>query len=69
MKKVSESLFSVKSIVTLALTAALVYLIIVGADVPSYFQNLYTTVIGFYFGVQAQKAAVRTEGGANSRKE
>lgn len=67
MRKVSESLFSVKSIVTLALTAALVYLIISGTDVPAYFQNLYTTVIGFYFGVQAQKAAVRSEGGANRK--
>lgn len=68
MKTVITKLLAVKSIVTLALTAALVYLIIRGDTVPEYFQTVYTTVIAFYFGLQTQKAAVRI-GAENTNKE
>lgn len=67
MSKVIDRLLSVKSIVTLALTAALLYLLITGQAVPDYFQTVYTMVIGFYFGVQVQKAAVRIEGGDSEK--
>lgn len=67
MKKVIDRLLSVKSIITLTLTAAFVYMIIRGDTIPEYFQQMYTIVVSFYFGVQTQKAAVRNEGGESEK--
>ena len=49
-----ENLLTVKSIVTLALTAVFAYQAVKGA-VSQDFMMIYTTVIAFYFGTQAQK--------------
>ena len=48
------SLLSVKSVVTLALTAVFAYLSVKGA-ISQEFMMVYTVVISFYFGTQTQK--------------
>lgn len=48
-------LIDVKTIVTFALTAAFVYLSIIGKIEPQIFMTIYTMVIGFYFGTQLEK--------------
>lgn len=55
MSKIVERLVSVKSIVTIALTAVFSYLAIIGAVTGQEFLTIFTVVIGFYFGTQAQK--------------
>ena len=52
MKEKIAKLIDVKSIVTLSLTATFVALSIRGG-VPTEFITIYTTIIGFYFGTQA----------------
>lgn len=54
MKEKLAKLIDVKSIVTLALTGAFVYLACEKV-VPQEFQTIFTMVISFYFGTQAQK--------------
>ena len=51
-----ENLMTVKSIVTLALTAVFACQAVRG-EVSQDFMMIYTTVIAFYFGTQAQKLA------------
>lgn len=48
------ALISVKSIVTIALTAVFAYLAITGRTSQE-FMTVYTVVIAFYFGTQTQK--------------
>lgn len=48
-------LIDVKTIVTFALTAAFVYLAVIGKIQPDIFMTIYTMVIGFYFGTQLEK--------------
>lgn len=48
-------LIDVKTIVTFALTAAFVYLSIREKIEPQIFMTIYTMIIGFYFGTQAEK--------------
>ena len=48
-------LIDVKTIVTFALTAAFVYLAIIGKVEPQILMTVYSTVIGFYFGTQTNK--------------
>ena len=48
-------LIDVKTLVTFALTAAFVYLSIIGKIEPQIFMTIYTMIIGFYFGTQAEK--------------
>lgn len=48
-------LIDVKTIVTFALTAAFVYLSILGKIEPEIFMTIYTMIIGFYFGTQTKK--------------
>ena len=57
MSKVFDRLISVKSIVTLALTAVFSYLAVIGAVDGEKFLTIFTTVIAFYFGTQAEKRA------------
>ena len=52
--KIANRLLTVKSIVTLALTAVFAFLAITGA-VSQEFMLIYTTVIGFYFGTQSER--------------
>lgn len=48
------ALISVKSIVTIALTAVFAYLAITG-KIAQDFMTVYAVVIAFYFGTQSQK--------------
>ena len=60
--KIANRLLTVKSIVTLTLTAVFAFLAITGA-VSQEFMLIYTTVIGFYFGTQSERlnSSVKTE--------
>lgn len=49
-----KNLLTVKSLVTLALTAAFIALLMLG-KVTQEFITIYTVVIGFYFGCQKAK--------------
>lgn len=55
LSKIIDRLISVKSIVTIALTAVFSYLAIIGAVDGDKFLTIFTTVIAFYFGTQAEK--------------
>ena len=55
MKNRIAKLLSVKSIVTIILTAVFAYLSIVGTIKGEQFLVIFTTVIAFYFGTQANK--------------
>lgn len=48
------NLLSIKSIVTLVLTAVFAYLSLYG-EVKQDFMTIYTVIIAFYFGTQAAK--------------
>ena len=54
LKKTLASLCSVKSIVTIVLTAVFAYLAIT-KQITQEFMVVYTVVIAFYFGTQSQK--------------
>ena len=54
-----QNLLTVKSIVTLILTAVFAYLSIVGKINGEQFLAIFTMIIGFYFGTQYQKAGVK----------
>ncbi len=54
MDKVVNRLLTVKSIVTLLLTAVFAYLAIT-QQVSQEFMMIYTTIIGFYFGSQSER--------------
>ena len=62
LQKIAK-LIDVKSIITFALTAAFVYLSVIGEVKPEIFMTIYTVVIGFYFGTQYEK------NGNSERKE
>ncbi len=49
-------MIDVKSIVTLLLTVVFCVLCLIGT-LPTAFLSIYTMIIGFYFGTQAQKQA------------
>lgn len=55
MKNAFVKLLKVKSIVTIILTAVFAYLSIVGTIKGEQFLVIFTTVIAFYFGTQANK--------------
>lgn len=50
-----EKLFAVKSIVTLALTFVFCKLCLIDMISSDQFMAIFTMVIGFYFGTQAEK--------------
>lgn len=54
LKKRAANLLTVKSIVTVVLTAVFAYLAIRGA-VSQEFITIYTVIVSFYFGTQAEK--------------
>ena len=54
LKKRLANLVSVKSIVTIALTAVFAYMAIVGS-ISQDFMTIYAVIIAFYFGTQSQK--------------
>jgi len=50
-----EKLLTVKSIVTLMLTAVFAFLAITGKVTAEQFMTVFTVIIGFYFGTQRVK--------------
>ncbi len=48
-------ILSVKSLVTVTLTAVFAYLAIIGTISGEQFLTIFTTIIAFYFGTQAKK--------------
>lgn len=52
-----KKLLCVKSIVTIVLTGVFCYLSVIGTISAELFMTVYTTIIAFYFGVQATKKA------------
>ncbi len=50
-----EKLLSVKSLVTVTLTAVFAYLAIIGTISGEQFLTIFTTIAAFYFGTQAKK--------------
>lgn len=57
MKQKLAKLIDVKSIVTLVLTAVFAYLSIVKVITGQEFLTVFTVIIAFYYGTQAQKTA------------
>lgn len=55
MKEALTKLIRVKTIVTLVMTAVFAYLAIRGSITGEQFLMIFTTVIAFYFGTQAEK--------------
>ena len=55
MKDRIAKLLSVKSIVTLVLTAVYAFLSVTGRITSQDFMTVFTVVIAFYFGTQAEK--------------
>lgn len=57
MKEKFAKLLSVKSLVTLVLTAVFAYLSITNAISGSDFLTIFVVIISFYFGTQVEKKA------------
>lgn len=55
LKKRLANLLSVKSLVTIILTAVFAYMAVIG-QISADFMTIYTVVIAFYFGSQVEKA-------------
>ena len=62
LKKRVANLLSVKSIVTIALTAVFAYLSVTGHVTTDQFLTVFTVVIAFYFGTQAEKKSTAGSG-------
>lgn len=58
MKEKLSKLLTIKSIVTILLTAVFCYLSIVGNILADQFMTVFAVVIAFYFGTQHEKKAV-----------
>ena len=61
MKEILSKLLTVKSLVTLALTAVFCALSVTGSITGDQFLTIFTVVIGFYFGTQYEKKNHTTE--------
>ena len=57
IQKRLANLLTVKSIVTIVLTAVFAYLTVTGHVTTDQFLTVFTVVIAFYFGTQAEKRA------------
>lgn len=55
MRERIAKLIDIKSIVTLSLTAVFCFLSVTGAITAAEFMVVFTTVMGFYFGMQTEK--------------
>lgn len=60
VQKALRNLLSVKSIVTLVLTAVFSFLSLKGCIDGGQFLNIFSIVIAFYFGTQHQKETIRS---------
>lgn len=56
IKKRLANLLAVKSIVTVILTLVFAYLAVAGQVTTEQFLTVFTVVIAFYFGTQAERA-------------
>lgn len=65
VKKRLANLLAVKSIVTIVLTCVFAYLSVAGQVTTEQFLTVFTVVIAFYFGTQAEKKAQQTSGDTN----
>ena len=61
LKKRAANLVSVKSIVTIILTAVFAYMAVT-QKITEDFMVVYAVVISFYFGTQHEKKPTQTEG-------
>lgn len=69
MKERLVKLLCVKSIVTLILTIVFAYLCVIGIISGQDFLTVFTVVIAFYFGTQAEKkATVSAESGVEKNE-
>lgn len=57
LQKRLANLLTVKSIVTIVLTAVFAYLTCTGGVTADQFLTVFTVVIAFYFGTQAERRA------------
>lgn len=64
LQKRLGNLLTVKSIVTIVLTAVFAYLAVTGHVTTDQFLTVFTVVIAFYFGTQAEKRSSWTESAA-----
>ena len=64
LKKRAANLLAVKSIVTLILIGVFAYLAAAGQVTTEQFLTVFTVVIAFYFGTQAEK---KTQAGGESQ--
>jgi hypothetical protein len=64
IKKRAANLLTIKSIVTIAMTALVIFLAVRGDISGEQVNTIFTVVIGFYFGTQASKTD--TGGGGNA---
>lgn len=55
------NLLTIKSLVTLILTVVFAYLTCTGGVSADQFLTVFTVVIAFYFGTQAEKASQQTQ--------
>ena len=62
------NLLSVKSIVTLVLTAVFAYMAVTN-QITQDFMTIYAVIIAFYFGTQSQKVQDAVEGGAGNGEQ
>lgn len=62
------NLLSVKSLVTLTLTAVFAYMAVAGS-ISQDFMTIYAVIIAFYFGTQSQKVQDAVEGESNGAGE
>lgn len=58
VKKRFANLLAVKSIVTIVLTVVFAYLAVAGQVTTEQFLTVFTVVIAFYFGTQAERKAM-----------
>ena len=66
IKKRLANLLTVKSIVTVVLTLVFAYLAVRGQVTTEQFLTVFTVVIAFYFGTQAERKAVSDGNGGTS---
>lgn len=64
LKERLSNLLTIKSLVTLILTAVFAFLTCTGGVTAEQFLTVFTVVIAFYFGTQAEKRRTGTGGGA-----
>ena len=61
IQKRIANLLAVKSIVTVILTVVFAYLAVQGQVTTEQFLTVFTVVIAFYFGTQAERKSIETE--------